>query len=74
LGGFAKVELGAGETQLISLAVDPRLLAMWSLEKNGWVRDAGSYQVSIGESSREIVETVSIDLPSSYLSPQWRPQ
>jgi beta-glucosidase len=74
LGGFAKVELQPGETQLVSVAVDPRLLAMWSVEENGWVREAGSFQVSVAESSREIVETVSIDLPSGYLSPQWRPQ
>ncbi len=74
LGGFAKVALDPGETQLVSVAVDPRLLAMWSVEEDGWVREAGSYQASIGESSREIVETVSIDLPASYLSPQWRPQ
>jgi beta-glucosidase len=74
LGGFAKVELEPGETQLVSVAVDPRLLSMWSVEENGWVRAAGSYQVSVGESSREIVETTSIALPEGYLSPPWRPQ
>ncbi len=74
LGGFAKVELEPGETQLVSVALDPRLLAVWSTRENGWVRQSGSYQVSIGENSREIVETASIDLPASYLSAQWRPQ
>lgn len=74
LGGFTKVSLEAGETQLVSVAVDPRLLAMWDMENPGWSRAAGTYRVSIAESASDEAGSVEITLPASHLSPQWRPQ
>ncbi|TIX49685.1 beta-glucosidase [Alteraurantiacibacter aquimixticola] len=74
LGGFAKVELEPGETKLISVGIDPRLLAVWNLANPGWSRAEGSYTVTLAESSRELSESVEITLPARRLSPQWRPQ
>ena len=74
LGGFAKVDLEPGETQLVSVAVDPRLLAMWDTQNPGWSRAQGSYTVTIAQSSRDLGENVQITLPASHLSPHWRPQ
>ena len=74
LGGFAKVMLEPGETRVVSVAVDPRLLAVWDLGNPGWTRAEGTYTVSVGESSREIADSVEIALPAAHLSPHWRPQ
>lgn len=74
LGGYARVMLQPGETQRVSVEVDPRLLAIWDSANPGWTRQAGSIGVSIAESSRDIVETVSVEMEASHLSPGWRPQ
>lgn len=74
LGGFAKVMLQPGETRLLSIAVDPRLLAVWDMANPGWSRAAGTYVVSVGEDARTMVASEEIALPASHLSPHWRPQ
>ncbi len=74
LGGFAKVMLQPGESRQVSVAVDPRLLAVWDMENPGWSRAAGTYRVSIAYDSRTPVQSVEVALPASHLSPQWRPQ
>ena len=73
LGGFAKVELQPGERRRVEIHVDPRLLATWFEGRPGWTHAAGAYQVSVGHSSRDIAETVAIELPASFLPPDWRP-
>ncbi len=74
LGGFTKVFLAPGETQLVNVAVEPRLLAMWDTDNPGWRRAEGSYTVTIAESSRDLAASVEITLPANHLPPQWRPQ
>jgi beta-glucosidase len=74
LGGFARVMLEPGQTQVVSVAVDPRLLALWDSGNPGWSRAAGTYRVQLGESSRMIVDSAEITLPAAHLSPHWRPQ
>ncbi len=73
LGGFAKVELAPGERRRIEISIDPRLLATWFTGRPGWTRPAGAYTVSVGHSSRELVETVMVELPPSHLAPGWKP-
>lgn len=74
LGGFAKVLLQPSESRRLSVAVDPRLLAVWDTGNPGWSRAAGTYRVSVSHDSRNHAQSVTIDLPGSHLSPQWRPQ
>ena len=74
LGGFAKVTLQPGESQLVSVAVDPRLLAVWDTENPGWSRAADRFTVGLGEDADSIAQSVEIELPAAHLSPQWRPQ
>lgn len=74
LGGFAKVMLQPGESRRLSVAVDPRLLAVWDLANPGWSRAAGTYRVTVSQNSRDHAQSVEIALPASHLSPQWRPQ
>ena len=74
LGGFAKVFLRPGETKRVEIHVDPRLLGIWFEGRPGWTHAAGAYQVSVGHSSRDLAETVTIELPASFLPPDWRPE
>lgn len=74
LGGFTRVELEPGETERVEIHVDPRLLGDWYANRPGWTHAAGAYTVSVGHSSRELTDTVSIELPPSYLLPEWRPE
>src|SRR5690606_30413944 len=74
LGGFARVELEPGESKSVTIPIDPRLLADWVADRPGWTRAAGAYTVSAGRSSRELTDTVTIELPPSHLPPDWRPE
>ena len=74
LAGFAKVELQPGERRRVTVHVDPRLLATWRANRPGWTLPSGVYEVSVGHSSRDLGETVSIELPGAFLPPDWRPK
>ncbi len=73
LGGYVKVSLKPGESKIVGIAVDPRLLAVWDQRNPGWSRDAGTYTVTVGQSSRDLGESVAVMLPASHLPPQWKP-
>src|SRR5690606_1697483 len=72
LGGFAKVKLQPGETKRIEIHVDPRLLATWFTARPGWTHPAGMYEVSAGRNARDLTATVTVELPPSFLPPDWR--
>ena len=74
LGGFARVELKPGERKRVEIHVDPRLLGDWYTNRPGWTHAAGAYSVSVGHSSRELTDSVAIELPPSYLPPEWEPE
>lgn len=73
LGGFAKVELEAGEKRSIVIPIDPRLLSIWFEGRPGWTRAAGAYTISLGHSSRELGPSVTIELSPDFLPADWKP-
>lgn len=73
LGGYAKVSLQPGESRVVGIAIDPRLLAVWDAANPGWERAAGTYRVTAGHSSLDLGDSVSVTLPARHLPPQWRP-
>jgi beta-glucosidase len=73
LGGFAKVFLQPGERKTVEIHVDPRLLGEWYPDRPGWTHAAGAYTVTVGHSSRELGESLLVELPPSHLPPEWRP-
>jgi beta-glucosidase len=73
LGGFARVELEPGETRRIEINVDPRLLGEWYAGRPGWTRVAGAYTVTVGYSSRDLGESLLVELPPGHLPPDWKP-
>lgn len=63
LKAFAKTkELKAGESQTITLTLNPKDLASFVTDKNAWIAEAGSYKVAIGTSSLDIKKTANFNL------------
>jgi beta-glucosidase len=54
LKGFQKVHLAAGETRHLTLALNPRDFAVWDTGAQAWNTVAGSYRVSVGDSSANL--------------------
>ncbi|UOQ90763.1 glycoside hydrolase family 3 C-terminal domain-containing protein [Agromyces endophyticus] len=54
LKGFASVELAAGESREVSIAVRREDLAYWDTRVDRWVVEGGELTVEVGASSRDI--------------------
>ncbi|MFO1067518.1 MAG: fibronectin type III-like domain-contianing protein [Geminicoccaceae bacterium] len=54
LAGFARLDLAAGESRRVTLAVAPEALAWWSPERRGWLPAPGPRRVEVGASSRDV--------------------
>jgi beta-glucosidase len=71
LGGFRKVDLAPGASTTVSLKVDPRLLATFDSKAKAWTIAGGTYEVSLGASSRDLTAKADVTvaartLPVSY--------
>jgi beta-glucosidase len=53
LKGFAKVRLGPGQHQHVSLVLDPRAFSYWSDDSHDWRIDPGRFVVYAGDSSED---------------------
>jgi beta-glucosidase len=51
LVGWKRVTLAPGESQIVSVAIDPRVLRTFDESKNAWNFSAGNYDVLVGPSS-----------------------
>jgi beta-glucosidase len=54
LAGFARVELRPGETRRVTVHIDQRDLAYWSVAQHDWVRATGQRAILVGASSRDV--------------------
>jgi beta-glucosidase len=54
LKGFSKVTLGPGETKQLSVTLDRRAFAYYSVKKHDWAVDPGDFDVYVGRSSAQI--------------------
>lgn len=54
LKDFAKVEIDAGESAVVTLLVEGTSLAQWDTAVNGWVVNTGDFDVLVGSSSRDL--------------------
>ena len=54
LKGFQKVELQPGESQTVRFTLNPRALAFYDPQREGWVAETGQFEVRVGASSRDI--------------------
>jgi beta-glucosidase len=66
LKAFAKVMLEPGETRQVTLVLDERSFAFWSLGLRRWAVESGEFAIEVGSSSRDLAtsETISITAPS----------
>lgn len=64
LKAYAKTkDLKPGESQTITLTLNPKDLASYITAKSAWVAEAGNYKVSVGASSSDIKQTAEFSLP-----------
>src|SRR5579871_450345 len=54
LVGWSKVKLIAGESKDVTVAVDPKYLSIFNVEKNGWQLLPGDYTFLVGGSSQDL--------------------
>lgn len=66
LVGFAKTrELKPGESQRLSIDIDPEDLAVFDESRSAWVTAPGRYKFSVGASSRDIRGTIACRVPAA---------
>ena len=54
LRGFVKVRLKAGESESITIDLDPHAFAFYDVEAGDWTTEPGEYEIRVGASSRDI--------------------
>lgn len=62
LKGFTKVRLDPGESQRVAVHVRRDDLAYWDTRVDAWVVEGGTYGIEIGASSRDIRQTLTVDV------------
>jgi beta-glucosidase len=77
LGGWSQVKLPPGGAATLSIAIDPRLLAVFDESRGRWRRTAGIYRVWVGDSSASLPVSSQVRLPAwshgaSYTKPHIR--
>lgn len=60
LVGFKRIELAPGQSEKVSLTIDPRLLADW--KDGAWSMPAGDYQFAIGDNAETLGTPVKVRL------------
>ncbi len=53
LVGWQRVDLAAGESKTVTIAVDPRVMSIFDEQKNSWTLLPGAYKIVVGPSSAE---------------------
>jgi beta-glucosidase len=67
LAGFASVELAAGESRSVTVAIEPRILSEWN--GKGWTIAKGSYGFAVGASAANIGDVATINLTERRINP-----
>jgi beta-glucosidase len=74
LKAFGKTKtLQPGESETITLTINPKNLASFIQSKNAWIADAGTYKVSIGNSSLQIKQTANFILSKQLVVEKTNP-
>ena len=68
LRGFAKVSLAAGSSEQVSIELDQRAFAFWSIKQGRWAVEAGNFVIGVGPNSRDLPLTKSITVEAPRLA------
>lgn len=60
-------DLKPGESQTITLTLNPKDLASYITAKSAWIAEVGNYKVAIGASSLDIKQTADFSLPKELV-------
>ncbi len=63
LAGWSKLQLKAGESKQVSVAINPRELSIFDESSNGWKQLPGHYTFMVGGSSQDLPLKQEINLP-----------
>jgi len=69
LQGFQRITLNPGASGTVTFTLPVRAFAHWDTTANSWVATAGSYQVLVGDSSRNLPLTGAETVPSTVTVP-----
>lgn len=67
--GFSKVEVKRGETEHVSVRVEPRLLAHFDPARHQWHVKAGTYEVGVGADAASVGLTQAVRMEESWRKP-----
>ncbi|MGW4245167.1 glycoside hydrolase family 3 C-terminal domain-containing protein [Nocardia sp. NPDC004722] len=65
LRGFERVNLQPGQSETVNFTLSSADLASWSTASNGWITPGGTYQVSVGNSSRNLPLSATFEVTGS---------
>ncbi len=65
LKGFAKVELQPGEQQTVTFELGKRAFAYYNVDLKDWHVETGEFEILVGASSRDIADSVSVNVQSA---------
>ena len=68
LKDFLKVLLEPGETKRISMSLNKRSFAFYSIEKGRWIVEPGDFKIMVGASSSNIISSKIISIDKELLS------
>lgn len=60
LKGFKKVFLKKGETTSVNIPIEAKDLSYYNEKESGWTLEKGAYTIFVGNSSRDILETIKV--------------
>lgn len=66
LKGFQKIRLAPGQTKTVSIPLNARSLAYYDANGKQWKAHAGTYELQIGASSRDITQSAKVRLTADY--------
>jgi len=65
LKGFQRITLNAGASGTVTFTVKNHDLAHWDTTSNSWQATAGTYQILVGDSSRNVPLTGNLTVPTT---------
>jgi beta-glucosidase len=69
LKGFERVLLQPGETKHVTFELDSRSFSYFDVKASAWRADAGIYTLELGDSSKNIQQKTTIQLPKPLMTP-----